>query len=322
MNQTAQTSLSTPAAAPAHKLSRFALAAWALLGYNLLVILWGAYVRASGSGAGCGAHWPLCNGQIIPQDPQVHTLIEFTHRLMSGATLIFVIGLFVWAWRAYPRGSTVRLGAGWALLFTITEALVGAGLVLFELVAQDTSVERAASMAVHLTNTFLLIASVALTGWWASGGRRIRLRGQGRVVWLLGLGLLGVLVVGASGAITALGDTLFPSGSLAAGLEQDLSPTAHFLVRLRVIHPFAAVITGLYVTILALQLAAGRGGWLLKRLAGALAAIFLLQLGLGALNVVLLAPMWLQIVHLLVADLVWIGLVLVSAAVLEAPAEG
>jgi heme A synthase len=301
------------------KLPAIAKYTWGILAYSLLVILWGAYVRASGSGAGCGAHWPLCNGQVIPQNAQVQTMIEFTHRLMSGATLLFVAGLVVWAWKAYPRGHIVRLGAGLALLFTLTEALLGAGLVLFELVGQNTSALRAGSVAAHLANTFLLLASITLTAWWASGGGRLRLRGQGRTLWLLLIGLFAVMLIGATGAITALGDTLFPSTSLAQGLQQDFSPVAHFLIRLRVIHPFIAVLTGLYVLVLAMRLAAGIDNRLVRLLAGVVAGIFVLQLGLGALNVYLLAPIWMQMVHLLTADLLWINLVLISAAVLSLP---
>ena len=119
------------------KLCRFAKYAWAVLAYNVGVVLWGADVRATGSGAGCGNHWPLCGNVVIPQSPALATMIEFSHRVTSGLTLVFVAGLLLWAWRAYPKGHAVRLGAGLAVGFTITEALVGAGLVLFQLVAQN-----------------------------------------------------------------------------------------------------------------------------------------------------------------------------------------
>src|SRR5512133_3635989 len=180
------------------RLIRFAIYCWALLGYNLLVILWGAYVRATGSGAGCGAHWPLCNGQVIPDAVRSATWIEFTHRVMSGLTLAFAAGLAIWAWRAYRRGSPVRLGANLVLLFTVTEALVGAGLVLFSLVENNASVTRAVSVAIHLTNTLLLLGAVTLTAWWASGGEVPRIKGQGFTGLLLVLGLAGVLLVSAS----------------------------------------------------------------------------------------------------------------------------
>jgi len=302
------------------KHNRFTTYTWAVLGYNLLVILWGAYVRATGSGAGCGAHWPLCDGQVIPRSPRAELLVEFTHRLSSGLSLLLVVGLLIWSLRAYPRGHIVRRGAQLAMLFIITEALVGAGLVLFQLVADNDSAARAIVIAIHLLNTLLLLAALTLTAWWASGGAPLQIRGQGWVGWALGAGLLGVMLLAAAGTITALGDTLFPAGSLAEGLREDFSPAAHFLVQMRVIHPIAAVLIGVYITGLAWAIL--RHGY--SRAAGLLArglmGLFLVQLLLGALNVALLAPVWMQLVHLLAADGLWILLLLLAASVLGQPA--
>jgi heme A synthase len=301
------------------KLNRFAKYAWAVLVYNIGVVLWGAYVRATGSGAGCGNHWPLCGDTVIPQSPAIATMIEFSHRVTSGLTVVFVAGLLLWALRAYPKGHVVRLGATLAIVFTITEALVGAGLVLFQLVAHNDSIARAASVAIHLANTFLLLASLTLTAAWASGARRLRLAGRTGLSWPLGIGLLAVLILGVTGAITALGDTLFPSSSLMEGMAQDFSPTAHFLIRLRVIHPIIATLTGVYVVILARLLASSGGARPARRLASLLTALVGLQLLAGLVNVVLMAPVWLQMVHLLLADLLWITFVLFSAGQLAVP---
>jgi heme A synthase len=302
------------------KLSRFARYAWVTLGYNILVVLWGAYVRATGSGAGCGAHWPLCGGVVIPQSPAVATLIEFSHRASSGLTLILVAGLVIWAFRAYPKGHLVRTGATLSGIFVVTEALVGAGLVLFQLVAHNASVARAFSVAVHLTNTFLLLAALTLTAHWATGGGRLRWRCQGNACWLLGVGLLGVLLLGVSGAVTALGDTLFPSGTLAEGIQQDFLPTAHFLIRLRVYHPILAVSVGVYIVIIGRVLNASRGDATTRRLGAALTGLVVIQLLAGATNVALMAPVWMQLLHLLLADLVWITLVLFAGHMLAQPA--
>jgi len=292
--------------------ARFSLG---VLIYNLLVILWGAYVRATGSGAGCGAHWPLCNGQVVPRSPQVETLIEFSHRITSGLVLLLAIVLFVLARRLFRRGSLLRWASGWVLLFTITEALVGAGLVLFGLVADNASPERAVSMIVHLLNTFLLLAGLCATSWWAWIGEPEYLRWRPGALWLI-LGLCALAALGASGAVTALGDTLFPSGSLTEGLQQDFSPAAHFLLRLRVFHPMLAIAVGFYIVLVAWKLRPGSG--VERYVAPFLTAIFVLQLGLGALNVILLAPVWMQLVHLLVADLIWIGQVLFTLLYLSA----
>lgn len=299
------------------KLTRFAVYAWVVLVFTLLVILWGAYVRATGSGAGCGSHWPLCDGQVIPRAPQVETRVEFSHRITSGTSLLLVIGMLVWAFRAYPKGHQVRLGAALAMAFMILEVLIGAGLVVFGLVADNDSVARAASLAIHLANTFVLLAALTLTAWWASGGEPLRLRGQGRRIWLFGIALLGVMVIGMTGAVNALGDTLFPAESLAAGLRQDFSPLSHFLVRLRIVHPLISITHGVYLLFVAWYVAFRiRPNPSARRFAGLLAALALLQFVVGVVNVVLQAPVWIQLVHLFLADMTWIALVLLTACTL------
>jgi len=294
--------------------------AWGVLVYNLFVILWGAYVRATGSGAGCGSHWPLCDGQVIPRAPQAETLIEFSHRLSSGLAFVLVVGLLIWAFRVFPRKHLVRWGASFSMFFIVTEALVGAGLVLFELVADHVSVARALSMAVHLVNTFLLLASLTLAAWWASGGESPRVKDHQVLSAVFGLGLIGMLILGVSGAVTALGDTLFPAQSLADGLRQDISPTAHFLVRLRLLHPLIAVSVALYLIFVAMSRNTAGYDTTTRRLARALTLLLLTQLGAGLVNVALLAPVWMQLVHLLLADLVWIALVLLAVSVLATKA--
>jgi heme A synthase len=240
-------------------------------------------------------------------------MIEFTHRLSSGLALLLVVMMVIWAFRLYQRGHPVRLGAGISLFFILTEALVGAGLVLFELVADDTSSARAWVIAIHLMNTYLLLAALTLTAWWASGGKPVQLKGQGWPGAAMGLVFLTMLTLGASGAVTALGDTLFPANSLAEGLHQDLSPTAHFLVRLRLFHPLVAIIVGAY-TIVVIGLINTRRPALLARQMGRIFTIlYFVQLGIGALNVRLLAPIWMQLWHLFMSDLLWITLVLFAS---------
>jgi heme A synthase len=302
-------------------MTRFAKYAWLVLGYNLLVVMWGAYVRASGSGAGCGSHWPTCNGEIIPLAPTVKTIVEFSHRATSGLALISVVVLFVWALKAYDKRSRVRVGSLLAVVFMLLEALIGAGLVLFELVAENKSIARAMFMSAHLVNTFTLLAMIALTAWWASGGLGVRLRKQGVLRFAILFGVLGSLVLGVSGAITALGDTLFPAQSLTEGLAQDFSTTAHFLLRLRVIHPFLALGVGLYLIALAVFASVSRPAPWTKRWAFALVGLIITQLSVGLINLVLLAPIPLQLIHLLLADLIWLALILMSASALAQPEE-
>jgi heme A synthase len=298
-------------------MARLARYAWAVLVYNLAVISWGAYVRATGSGAGCGAHWPLCNGEVVLRAPAIETLIEFSHRATSGIALITVVVLFVWARRAAPAGHPVRLGAALSLGFMLSEAALGAGLVLFQLVADDASAARALAVGAHLLNTFLLLAALTLTVFWAAGGGPLH-AGTGRKVLIqLAAGAAALLLVSVAGAITALGDTLFPSGSLAEGLNADLSATSHFLIRLRTIHPVLAIMAAVYLMFGVWQLHAGSVFG--RRMARWVASLLAIQLLAGISNVFLLAPIWLQLFHLLLADAIWIAYVLLAADTLSAP---
>lgn len=296
------------------KITRFAVFAWSVLAFNLFVIVWGAFVRATGSGAGCGSHWPLCNGEVIPRAPQVETLIEFSHRITSGLALLAVVWLVVWAWRRYPRGHRVRLGAMLSLVFIIIEALIGAGLVLLEYVAHNVSLARAYWMAGHLINTFILVGVLTLTAWWGSGGGALRLRGQGSVLATLLIALVAMLILGASGGITALGDTLV----LGAGIAPEDSPMVAALVDLRIFHPLLAFAVGALVGLAVWQAAARRPHSRVTLLATTTGGLYLIQLGVGAANVYLQAPVAMQMIHLLLSDFIWIALILTGAEALSA----
>jgi heme A synthase len=296
--------------------TRFARFAWGLLAYDVVVVLWGAFVRATGSGAGCGRHWPMCNGEFVPRAPRIETLIELSHRTSSGVAFVLTAALLVWALRSYPRGHRVRRGAGAAMLLMVCEAAVGAGLVLFELVAHDASLKRALSVSIHLVNTFLLLGAMALTAWWASGGSAPARHGQRVVAWVVGVPLAAMLVVGASGAVTALGDTLFPSASLAAGFREDFSPTAHLFIRLRAIHPLLAAMTGAAAVIAAGLVRTLRPSPAVRAWSRAASALVGAQVAAGVVSLLARAPVWMQLVHLLLADCVWIALVLTAGAAL------
>ena len=293
-----------------------------MLAYNLAVILWGAYVRASGSGAGCGAHWPLCNGEIVPRAPSVATLIEYSHRLTSGLALLGVVALLVWTWRACAPTHPARRGAILSLIFILTEAAVGAGLVLFELVADNATMARAMFMAAHLVNTFLLVAVLTLTAWWLSGGGRLAPGRRPVVALAWGALAAGLLLSGVSGAVAALGDTLYPAASHAEGLAATLSPGSHILLRLRALHPVIAVSAGFLLMFSAPRLARTDDATG-QRLGRATLMLAGLQLIGGVINLLLLAPVWMQLVHLLIADLLWIIFVMLGARVLAGePAKG
>ncbi len=312
---TVSTFPSRPASIASEK--RVARFAWTVLAYNLAVIAWGAFVRASGSGAGCGRHWPLCNGEVIPRPKSLATVIELSHRVTSGFAVVLVVALLVLACRGYPRGHRVRRGAGLAALFIFGEAIIGAFLVLLELVAYDASLKRGMSMILHLGNTFFLLAALSLTAWWASTGRGSGEPERGRGPTILVKAAIfvacgAVLVVGASGAIAALGDTLFPARTLREGLAQDWSPTAHAFVRLRLLHPIFAIAAASIAFATAGLLRVVRPTLRVRRLASMVVSLVTLQVIAGLINVSLLAPVWMQLTHLLLADAVWIALVLLG----------
>lgn len=281
---------------------------WGVLFYNIVVILWGAFVRATGSGAGCGAHWPLCNGEVIPRAPAVETIIEFTHRISSGLVVIIMAALIISAFRLFPKGHLARKSAIAAGIFTIIESLIGAVLVLNELTGQNDSIHRAVVMMAHLINTFLLVGSIFLTARWSGEDSPVRINfNRGGWGILIGIGLAGMIVLGASGAVTALGDTLYPSASLVEGFRQDFDPTANLLIRLRVFHPAIAALVGAYTIGAALAFRRRFPSSTMQQATYALSAIYAIQLLLGVINVVLLAPVWMQILHLLVTNLIWLA---------------
>ena len=298
-----------------HSRQRLARYAWAVLVWNLIVIMWGAFVRATGSGAGCGRHWPLCNGEVVPNAKSTATLIEASHRGSSGIALVLVIALMIACLRKLPKGDRARRASVFSAVFIGFEALIGAGLVLFELVAHDASMKRALSMILHLGNTFFLLGALSLTAWWLtfpSATRTVLDRGDKILRAVLLTALAGIIVLASSGAIAALGDTLFPVRSLREGMVQEMSPMAHAFVRLRLLHPAIALCAGVFSLTLAGVVRVIRPEPRTRLLSRIVTICFVTQFAIGMLNVALLAPVGVQLVHLLMADLTWISLVLMS----------
>ncbi len=293
------------------KTSRFA---WGVLAFNLFVILWGAFVRASGSGAGCGSHWPLCNGEVVPRDAKIETLIELSHRLTSGIALLLTIALVVLACRAFEPAHRVRRAAWWSLIFILGEAAIGAALVLLELVADNPSMTRAWVMAAHLLNTLLLVASLTLCAWWASGGPAMKLDRRRQPLNNVAAVFFGTACIAASGAIAALGDTLYPATDLAHELRHHFSSSAELLKQLRVFHPLIAILVSLLILHLMSLVRQQRWPQPARRFANWVSLLVFVQLAVGTINVLLLAPLVMQLVHLLLANLLWIALVLTCAA--------
>src|SRR6266478_4838848 len=284
--------------------------AWFTLAYNIAVVVWGAYVRATGSGAGCGSHWPLCNGAFLPTTPQTQTVIEFTHRVTSGLSLVLVAILLIWCWRCTAKGDWPRYSAVAAAVLLFNEALLGALLVLFDHVGGlDRSATHALFLCLHFGNTVLLLAALALTAQWLSNrnGRFGVVVPRLYQTIPMGLGLVSVMVIGMTGSLASLGDTLFPADSLRHAVVQDFSSNSHILLRLRVLHPIAAVIGSIYVLWLLQTF------WRKQERSPWMPVALTAQIALGTMNVILLTPVWLQMAHLLVAEIFWILLVLASA---------
>ena len=277
--------------------------AWAALAGNLIVILQGAVVRATGSGAGCGAHWPSCNGVVIPLAPSTETLIEYSHRLLSLGVLLMGVWVLsrVWRSRKENRGLFVFGLASFVLL--IIEALLGAATVLLGLTGDTVSVGRGLMVATHLVNSMLLVGALTLTIIYARQKRPwpLNLAKQGTLTTALCVGLVGMLVLMFSGGIAAMGNTMFPSESLSAGLAADFDSNSHPLIRLRILHPLIAITIGIY-----LYISLGYARWLkpapeANGVLKALVAVYVFQLAVGTANLALLAPVALQLLHLATA---------------------
>jgi len=284
--------------------------AWATLGWNVLVVLWGAVVRATQSGAGCGNNWPLCNGEVIPVSPRVDTIIEFTHRMMTGGATVLVLALLVSVFIATEKGNRARAAAVMSTLLLVNEAFLGYLLVTLGYVTTNRSFGRVVVLSIHLSNTLLLLAALTVTAALLQRGvARPRVIANAVTRCWVALGLLATIVVGVSGSLAALGDTLFPSATLAASFAQDFSASAPMLLRVRWVHPAMACVAALFVCWCVLRAGGNTLRWVVTALLG-------VQFVLGVVDVLLLAPVWMQILHLLGADLYWIALVLLVLGLL------
>lgn len=282
--------------------------AWSVLTYTVVVILSGAVVRATGSGAGCGPSWPGCHGQVAPP-LEGSTAIEFGHRVLSGLALAAVLVLAVLVWRRMERGHPARTGTLLSVIAIVIESLIGAMIVLAEWVGDDASLARVVAVPLHLVNTFFLLAALTLTVFWLSGGRRLDRKANPRLFRMVLAGGIALVLIASSGAVTALANTLFPEQFLSA----DITDEEHFLTGLRIVHPILAVLAaslGWWTW--------GRAGLRRARMVRVLPTLVATLMATGALNVVLGGPLWMQLIHLALADALWITGVLVAAEGLQA----
>ena len=314
---------------PETKLDKFAKFAWLVLAWNIVVILWGVFLRASKSGDGCGQHWLTCEGEVIPSAPALKTVIEFSHRITSSLDGLLLIALLVWAfviWKRRRSDSTkkvLKMAAG-SFVFVVIEGLLGAGLVLTGNTAETLTPERPFWMAGHLVNTLILLTFLTLTARYASGGKPLNFYVERKYLAAIVIGFAAILLVGITGSIAALSHMIFPSGTIAEGIEKDFSPTSNILLRLRLLHPITAILTSVFLIFLT--------GWLTKesgkerlvvRWSNVLSIMVLVQIAFGSLTLLTLAPIAMQLGHLLFVDVIWISYVMFAASFLssEKPAE-
>lgn len=295
----------------------FQQAALGILGFTLLVLVFGAFVRASLSGDGCGVHWPDCYGTLIPQGAPLQTWIEFTHRATSGLLMLMMAALTVASFRVFAKGSIYRKAAVLSMASVVISALIGAALVLNKWVEFDRSAWRAVTMPVHLVNNYFLVAFLLLASLPKEVALKIRLAKQGEVAAMIWTSLGAMLVLGATGALSAMGKTAFQNELMAAQgfadrLQLHVGADAHPLLKGGVTHPLIATAATLLILFACRQVTRKRPGQSVSFWAGITAGGMLLQMALGTVNLVLSAPIAMQLIHLAAAVFTFGGFAMMS----------
>lgn len=298
--------MNAPSSSSQKKFQKFAMG---LLLYTIIVILWGAWVRISHSGDGCGDTWPLCDGKLIPEAEQGKTWVEYIHRLMSGLYGLIVFYFWWLCKKTFPKGSLARKAALWTLIFTISEALLGAKLVIFGLVASNDTPFRAFVMALHQVNSLLLSGSITVAWLGCQSAiadhyfMKTPFKQARRFLYL-------IILVAITGAWASLSTTLFPSESLLSGLMNDFSKEAHYLVRLRILHPLVAIgIGGFFIAMFWKSSLNNHYSLRFRQHSQQTALVFLVALGFGASTLLALSPVWMKIIHLTLVHGVWVFLI-------------
>lgn len=300
------------------RLSGTAKFAWSLLLYNVVVVVWGVFLRASKSGDGCGQYWLTCHGEVIPSAPELKTVIEFTHRLMSGLDFFLVLALMILVLVYFKDRKQLRFFAILSFVFIITEALIGAGLVLTGNVAEAYTDVRPLWAIGHLINTFLLLGALSLTAWLLAGGSDLKPFYDRKLRNLGVAGTLAIVFVGITGSIAALSNMLFPSGSFAESLAKDFAPDSHLLLRLRILHPIGSVVVGIFIAFAAAWIKNHKKeSKAVGRFSDVLSILIVSQVIFGAMTLLTGAPIVMQLVHLLLADAVWIVWVLLIGSAMS-----
>ena len=266
-------------------------------------ILAGAIVRATGSGDGCGSTWPTCKGRVIPELSDIPELIEFSHRAVSGILLVVTLIIFLKT-RDLEKNNLKKVISNYLTFFVVLEAVIGAVIVLFEWVGLNSSLPRIVAVPIHLVNTFGLLACfIALYKVVKDDQQSIK--GIVDSQFLVALCLF--LLSGATGSITALADVLFPSESFIQGFMEDFDETSEFLTRLRILHPIVASLLSI-----TLFFESNRLKKTYKLNTKSLKLMVLVAVTLGVVNVLSNILLPLSVLHLAIADFLWITYIYVS----------
>ena len=270
---------------------------------SIASILAGAFVRATGSGDGCGATWPTCKGKIIPALTDTSELIEFSHRSVSGVLLVVTLIIFAKT-RKFQKESLVRTVTNYLTFFVIFEALIGAVIVIFEWVGLNSSLPRIIAVPIHLVNTFGLLGSYAILYKILQDDLQ-NIKNMFNKNFLLISSLF--LLSGATGSITALADVLFPSASFVEGFLADFDRTSEVLTRLRILHPIISSTLSIVLYVYATGI---RKKYNVS--VKPLQTLILIAVFLGVINVLSNIVLPLSILHLAIADFLWISYIYVS----------
>ncbi len=296
------------ASEPSQNLTPLYRLSWVMVAYTLVVILWGAWVRISGSGDGCGDHWPLCNGAAIPIGSSVKTWIEVSHRYSTALFGLLMLLQVASIFRTTTSKHPARFWILFALLFTLTEALIGRSLVKEGLVTDSESLKRLVVMPLHLVNTSILIFSQVMAAECIRFGARSRLSlssATKRIVALVGIALILLLT---TGAIAALGAHLLPAESVLSGLQQDFFKDSHLAVRLRILHPMAGLLVPTLLSLYIFSVGERPTNREITILVRQLSFVVAAAIVIGIVTLMSLSPVWLKLLHLTVANVIVIVL--------------
>ncbi len=263
-------------------------------------------------------NWPLCHDEWIPESDSSKTWIEWLHRASSSVFGLYILFLAFLSFKYFPKNHKIRFWSSTALIFTISEALIGAFLVLKGLTGQNTSGLRLFILNAHLLNSLFLTASIVLCLRYAVGSVSIPFK---KITSLAGFYLL----IAFTGSTASLSNTLFPSSSLKEGWLMDFDEHSPWIVQFRLWHPAAAVLIAGAVLLYLLWNFEKKDFFPLKSFFKKQKSILysvqdlvysnsrllltgLLFLGIltGAITLLTLSPLVMRMIHLLTAYLIWV----------------